>query len=163
LSERIRVADLLASLAREWPAVAARVHLAVPYLYRARDQLFDDVCERLAPYGLRPADVDVLAALRTRPPPRQLTPTVLYRSLLLSSGGLTKILTRLEREGLVERLANPADGRSHLVRLTERGAARLDEVVPVILAQEADFLAPLEAAERQELGRLLAKLVERRG
>jgi len=159
VDERIRVDRLLASVEREWPEVAAGLNPAVPYLYRARDIAFDDLCRRLAPFGMRPADLDVLAALRTRPAPRELTPTVLYRSLLLSSGGLTKILARLEKEGLVERPPNPDDGRSRLVRLTELGERRLDEIVPGVLEHEHEFLAPLSAAEQAELTRLLTKLV----
>ena len=163
MADRIQVADLLASLQREWPEMAARVQPAVPYLYRARDQLFDDLGRRLVPQGLRPADLDVLVALRTRPPPRELTPTVLYRSLFLSSGGLTKILARLEAEGLIERPANPRDGRSRLVRLTALGERRLDEVAAGVIEHERQFLEPLEPDERHELTRLLAKLVRGQG
>ena len=163
MTERIQVVDLLSSLQREWPEMGRRVQPAVPYLYRARDQLFDDLVRRLAPEGLLPADLDVLVALRTQPPPRELTPTVLYRSLFLSSGGLTKILARLEGDGLIERPANPRDGRSRLVRLTEAGERRLDEVAVGVIEHEREFLAPLAPEEQRELTRLLAKLVQGQG
>ena len=95
----------------------------------------------------------------TRPTPRQLTPTALYRSLLLSSGGLTKILHRLEAKGWIDRPANPADGRSLLVRLTRKGKAQVEQVVDAVVAHEEGCLSPLSTTEQAELARLLGKLV----
>ncbi len=153
------VLQLLDSLQREWPTAAAQIQPAVLLLYRARDLLFDDLTETLAPAGLRPADLDVLVALRTRPAPRQLTPTELYRSLLLSSGGLTKILHRLAARGLIDRPAHPADGRSQLVRITAAGEQLLDSLMGRIVAHEERFLATLDPAERAQLTQLLGRLV----
>lgn len=153
------ISQMLQGLASEWPEAARRVHPVVLWLYRARDQLYDDLAAVLAPFDLLPADFDVLAALRTQPHPHTLTPTVLYRSLLLSSGGLTKILHRLEARGLVTRPPNPADRRSRLVRLSPRGQRFLQEALDDVIAHEERFLAPLDAAETRELTRLLSKLV----
>lgn len=156
---RLPVGRLLDSLQREWPAAGKVVQPATLLLYRARDRLFDDLTDTLAPFGLLPADLDVLVALRTQPPPRQLTPTVLYRSLLLSSGGLTKILHRLQNCGLIERPANPDDRRSRLVRLTEAGAQLLDQLLDYLVAHEERFLAPLNTAQRHRLAALLHQLI----
>lgn len=81
MPDQISVDELRANLSREWPAMAARISWAVPYLYRMRDRLYDDLCRRVAPFDLLPADLDVLMALRVQAPSRELTPTVLYRSL----------------------------------------------------------------------------------
>ena len=48
----------------------------------------------------------------------ELTPSALGRLLMLSSGGATALVQRLERAGHVKRAGNPHDGRSNLVRLT---------------------------------------------
>jgi len=131
----------------------------VLYLYRARDQLYQDLTGVLDPWGLLPADLDVLGALRTQPPPWQLTPTELYRSLLLSSGGLTKILHRLQAARLIERSVNPQDRRSRMVILTPAGAALLERAMYGVVEHERRFLEPLDEAEQEHLNRLLAKLV----
>jgi DNA-binding MarR family transcriptional regulator len=157
--ERIDVRQFLASLQRNWPSAAAQVEPAVLLLYRARDRLFDDLTDTLKPHALRPADLDVLVALRTQPAPRQLTPTVLYRSLLLSSGGLTKILHRLTERGLIARPANPEDRRSRLVRLTGAGERLLDRLFDDLVAHERRFVAPLSPAERGQLEQLLGRLI----
>jgi DNA-binding MarR family transcriptional regulator len=158
--ERIDVRQFIASLQRNWPSAAAQVEPAVLLLYRARDRLFDDLGETLKPHGLRPADLDLLVALRTQPLPRQLTPTVLYRSLLLSSGGLTKILHRLTERGLIDRPPNPDDRRSRLVRLTGAGAQLLDRLFDDLVAHEQRFVAPLNRAQRAELEFLLRRLID---
>lgn len=153
------ITELFDRIADHWPEQIGRIKPQVILLYRARDLLLDDLEAALAPYGMRPADLDVLAALRVRPTPRQLTPTELYRSLLISSGGLTKILHRLEAAGWIDRPANPADGRSQLVRLTRKGKAQVEKVVEAVVEHESRGLAPLSAGEQADLARLLGKLV----
>jgi len=157
------LSELLANIERNWPEAAHQLRPPVLYLYRARDQLFQDLVETLAPLGLLPADLDVLGALRVRPPPHEVTPTELYRSLLLSSGGLSKILGRLEVTGLVERRANPADRRSRLVCLSAQGARLVESLLEQVGAHERRFLEPLEPSEQAELARLLIKLVKAGG
>lgn len=154
------VLELFQRLATNWPEVAGQVQPPAVLIYRARDLLLTDLEWVLAEFGMRPADLDVLVALRITPPPRQLTPTELYRSLLLSSGGLTKILYRLEAEGWVDRPANPADGRSRLVRLTRAGKAQVEKVMQQVVAHEERWLAPLSSSERAQLAHLLGKLVD---
>jgi DNA-binding MarR family transcriptional regulator len=153
------VQTLHAHLEANWPEQAGRIRPQAILLYRARDLLLDDLAQVLAPYDMQPADLDVLAALRIRALPHQLTPTELYRALLISSGGLTKILHRLEAAGWIDRPANPTDGRSRLVRLTRRGKAQVEQVIEVVVAHEERCLAPLDAAEQAELERLLDKLL----
>jgi len=159
LDNRLPISQLLDRVRRHWPEAASGLEPGVLYLYRARDQLYRDLTRVLEPWELLPADLDVLGALRTQPGPWRLTPTELYRSLLLSSGGLTKILHRLEAAGLIERTANPEDRRSRMVALTAAGAALLARVMDVVVEHERQFLEPLGEAERQQLNRLLAKLV----
>src|SRR5438445_13685818 len=54
-------------------------------------------------YGLTRGDVGVLSALRTSPPPHTLSPTQLFRGLMMSSAGITKRLDGLEQQGLDKR------------------------------------------------------------
>ena len=64
----------------------------------------------------------MLATLRSVGSPFELRPTDLQARLLLSSGGISNVLNRLERNGLVERQRESNDGRSCWVRLTGEGA-----------------------------------------
>jgi DNA-binding MarR family transcriptional regulator len=159
MNERRSVSRFIANLIHEWPAAGRRVRPAILCLYRTRDHLYEDLERVLRPHDLRPADMDVLVSLRATPSPHELTPTELYRALLMSSGGVTKILHRLQAARLVERPANPLDGRSQLVRLTAAGSARLDAAIEDVIEHERRFMAPLTPVEQAELGRLLDKLL----
>ncbi len=153
------VLELLQRLAANWPEMADRIQPSAVLLYRARDLLLTNLEQVLADHSMRPADLDVLVALRICPCPRQLTPTELCRSLLLSSGGLTKILYRLEAAGWIDRPANPADGRSRLVRLTRRGKTQVEKVLPAVVTHEGQWLSALDVTEQAQLTYLLGKLV----
>jgi DNA-binding MarR family transcriptional regulator len=75
----------------------------------------------LAELGLTYAEFDVLVALHRVGVPYRLTPSELSRSLFLTSGGISNVLQRLSAAGHVERGANPGDGRSRWVQLTDDG------------------------------------------
>ena len=110
-------------------------------------------------HGLTWGEYLVLAALRRAGPPYRMNPTNLYGSVILSSGGMTKRLDRLEDAGLVERLPDPSDRRGRLVGLTTKGLDLVDRVVIDHLANEEQLLGALSARERQELSDLLRKLL----
>src|SRR5258708_25363177 len=77
-------------------------------------------------YGLNRGEVGVLAALRFAGPKQQLSPTRLFKGLMLSSAGITSRLDRLEERGYVKRSPHPDDRRGVLVQLTDSGRHVLD-------------------------------------
>ena len=103
-------------------------------------------------------EYDVLAALSRSGPEYRLTPTELYRSVLVSSATMTERLDRLERRGLIARRAAGRDRRSVLVELTPAGRAVFDQAHPDLLATEAALLDGLPSRDRASLARLLGKL-----
>ena len=78
----------------------------------------------------------------------------------LSSGGMTKRLDRLADAGLVERRPDPNDRRGTLVKLTDRGKATIDALLPVHLTNEQQLLAPLSPAQQRTLDELLRSLLD---
>jgi DNA-binding MarR family transcriptional regulator len=77
--------------------------------------------------------------------------------LLNRAADTTRLLDRLEKAGLVERLPNPADRRGVLVRATPAGRERFEALIPKVQAFHATEWANLDHAEVRELHRLLAK------
>ena len=123
-------------------------------------QLADAALARpLAELGLQPGWFDLLAALRRAGAPYELTPTELTRATMLSSGGITKRLDRLEESGLVRRRGDPADRRGVLVQLTRHGREVIDAAVDAHVANEEDFLRPLPETDQRALNDLLRKLL----
>lgn len=121
----------------------------------ARDRLNPVFAE----FGLQVGEFDVLATLRRSGPPYELTPTALYEATMISSGGMTARLDRLEKAGLIARRRHPTDRRGTLVALTDKGRSLIDDALQLHLQNEHAILASLSEAEQAELNRLLAKLL----
>jgi DNA-binding MarR family transcriptional regulator len=82
----------------------------------------------------------------------------LLQQTLVSSGTMTNRIDRLVASGLVERRADPGDGRGILVVMTLTGLTRVDAAITRLVDAEADMLAALSSADQQKLAALLRKL-----
>lgn len=82
----------------------------------------------------------LLATLERIGPPNASTLTELSRLTLLSLPGASKYLARAEKRQLIERMPNAEDGRSNLLRLTEKGRTLLHKAM---LGQRDHELAPI--------------------
>jgi DNA-binding MarR family transcriptional regulator len=102
---------------------------------------------------------DVLATLRRGGAPYRMTPTALYRELVLTSGAMTNRLDVLERAGLVQRQPDPNDRRGTLIELTKKGKTLLDRAIEDHLQGEAQMMAHLSRDEQRQLAGLLKKLL----
>lgn len=103
-------------------------------------------------------EYDVLAALRRSGPRYRLTPTELYRSVMVTSATMTERLDRLERRKLIARRPAARDRRSILVELTAAGRALIDRAHVDLVSTEAGLLDGLSPGDRATLAKLLAKL-----
>ena len=99
-------------------------------------------------FELMPSDYAVLAALRRAGAPYELAPNHLYTALERSSGGMTKMLKRLEQLGLVKRVGDPEDKRSNRVRLTVQGKRVEEEAFMAFLSKTHQLL---QSASRDDL------------
>jgi DNA-binding MarR family transcriptional regulator len=128
-------------------------------LFRSAHLADAELAEGIASHDLQPGWFDLLAALRRSGAPYELNPTELMRTTMLSSGGMTKRLDRLEDAGFVERRPDPGDRRGTLVGLTRKGKAVIDAAVVTHVANEARLLRPLSATQRRALDELLRVLL----
>jgi DNA-binding MarR family transcriptional regulator len=118
-------------------------------------QLFDP---QIAAHGIQPGDFDVMVTLRIFGEPYELSPTALYRARCLSSGGLTKILHRLEKAGMIKRHSNPKDKRSQLIRLAPKGKRVVEATMKDMARLEGEILAGFKDADVRALTGLLEQL-----
>jgi DNA-binding MarR family transcriptional regulator len=151
--------EIVAAWRRERPDLDVSALEILGRLFRSAALADARLGEGLAGYELQPGWFDLLAALRRAGKPYELNPTQLMRATMLSSGGMTKRLDRMESAGLVQRRPDPSDRRGTLVRLTARGRKLIDEALPVHVANEEKLLASLSARERNELDALLRKVL----
>jgi DNA-binding MarR family transcriptional regulator len=158
---RIGIAELREHQRENWPQAYRDCQPSILRLLRSADDYLRASSEQLASHGLLPAEFDVLAALRRQSPPNCVSPTALCKALLMSSGGLTKLLKRLETAGLIERPANPDDGRSQLVKLSPAGIRSAEQAMATLCELQKQWLAPLADGQRQQLSQLLDQLLAR--
>jgi DNA-binding MarR family transcriptional regulator len=119
--------------------------------------------EELARFGLKIGEFDVLAALRRSGSSGGLTPTDLYRALMLSSGAMSHRLDKLETAGLIERRDDARDKRGYRIALTRKGRELVDQAVVAHVDNEERMLAPLSESERKALNTALRKLLAQLG
>ena len=132
--------------------VIGRISRIAALVQRELDRVF-------AEHELTGADFDVLATLRRSGAPYRLTPGELSRSTMVTTGGMTKRLDRLESTGMIRREADPRDRRGKLIALTPKGRDLVDHAVEAHLGNEERLLAGLPVAKRRELAGLLRELL----
>lgn len=109
-------------------------------------------------YGLTQPSFDVLANLRRSDPPHSKTPSDLASSSMMSTGGMTFRIDRLEAQGLVRRVPSADDRRVVFVQLTDAGIALMDELIERHMRRKSELLHGLNEAEIASLNDLLAKV-----
>lgn len=118
-------------------------------------QALGEVCAR---HGITHDQYNVLRILRGVHPaghPRY----EITRRLIRRAPDVTRLLDRLERQGLVERVRSPEDRRLSLTRITGEGLALLEETDPEILAVHQRFAAPLSEEELREMIRMCGAML----
>ena len=155
-----RAARAAAQWARERPDLETGPMVLLGRLGEAAQVILRDRLNPLfARFGLQPGEFDVLATLRRSGPPYALTPTALYEAAMISSGGMTNRIDRLEAAGWVERRPNPADRRGTLVGLTAAGRTLIDRAVEAHVANQQAIVQHLSPEEAAQLSALLGKLL----
>jgi MarR family 2-MHQ and catechol resistance regulon transcriptional repressor len=112
----------------------------------------------VARHGLTPAEFGVLEALYHKGP---LLLGEIKEKILVTSGGVTYLVDRLEGKGLVERRRCPSDRRASFAALTEEGAALMQRIFPEHVEMLADTLSGLAEAEQAQAAALLRTLGRR--
>lgn len=155
---RDAVDEIAAQWHRELPdlplqsmAVFGRIHRISTKLGARLDRIY-------AEYGIARSEFDVLSAIRRSGDPFTLSPKEISSKLMLSSGGLTGRLDKLEKAGFVERLPDPADRRGLKVRMTAQGREAIEAALRAGIEFHMAKLAVLDSGEREQLDALLRKL-----
>jgi len=107
------------------------------------------------------SELDVLAALYyVSDGSFTLTPTQLYDVMLFSSGGMTKLLKKLESREFICRVENKEDKRSKLVQITQLGKEITSKALKDIVAFEDKYFAKLDLEEQETFKKLIYKMLD---
>jgi DNA-binding MarR family transcriptional regulator len=140
--------------AREWPVPAAMS--ATTSIMRAQQIILAAVDEALRPFDLTFARYEALVLLGFS---RQgsLPLGKMGDRLMLHPTSVTNIIDRLERQGLVSRMAHPTDRRTTLATITEEGRRCVDKATEAVTATQFGMGA-LSNAELDQLTAILRKM-----
>jgi DNA-binding MarR family transcriptional regulator len=153
------LADTLSSWGRERPDLEFTVMGTFLRLGQLQRFALPALEHALETHGVNLGEFDVLAALRRAGAGAALTPTMLAQVAMVSPGGMTNRLDRLERAGLISRSSDPSDRRGSLVALTAAGRRVADAAIETVVASQQALLGVLSDAERGRLDRILDKLL----
>ena len=130
------------------------ITLPMAVLYRAlfgqSGQFLKESCD------LSHAEMDVLTALWITDAP--MSPTELYEATVLSSGGMTKVLVKLQDKKLIRRLPSREDKRSMLVQLNELGVQTAQKCIQSLAQQDQTLFGVLSQEEKDFLKKIMKKL-----
>ncbi|SCL19342.1 DNA-binding transcriptional regulator, MarR family [Micromonospora nigra] len=157
--ERDDVDGIVEQWRRERPGMRPEPMAVFGRIYRLARLVGDEQERTYARWSISRGEFDVLAALRRAGEPYSLAPKALAASLMLTSGGMTGRLDRLERAGLVRRSPDPADRRGLRVTLTPAGRNLVEEAAEAGLTVQRRLLDALPPADRERLADLLRTLL----
>jgi len=134
--------------------VASNLFLLKRLGFAAKQRALDEYEQ----FGLGPYHHAILALLDEGAPETQ---AAIADALGYDRGTLVGLLDELEEQKLIERKRDPDDRRRHLVRLTADGKRTLGRLRTLAARLEDEFLAPLDAEQREALHALLLDLATR--
>jgi DNA-binding MarR family transcriptional regulator len=144
---------------REFPGIDCSGKAVVGRLLHLHEVFLKTINRTLAKHRLKYPAFAVLATLRVQGAPYRMSPTALLDSLILTSGGLSNLLRRLEKAGHIRRMADDVDGRGVIVELTAQGRRIVEPAMRDHADTERLLISMLSREERdtaaQALGRMM--------
>lgn len=155
------VDKIIAQWRRERPDLKLEPMAVIGRIARLSQHFSRGMGKTFAKHGLSAASFDVLATLRRSGAPYQLSPGDLMATTMVTSGTMTNRVDQLVKDGLVERVKNPDDGRGFLISLTDKGFALVDGMLGDHVETQKGLTAALSDEELATLSELLQTYLSR--
>jgi DNA-binding MarR family transcriptional regulator len=120
-------------------------------------EIFNDMSEFLAKFDLSPAQLNMLMIIKHQGKEQGLNQKDLSRRLMVTASNTTRMLVRLQKEGLIERGGHHSDKRINMVKITVKGSKILDKVWPHYIEKVKMLARGLSSKEQRDLSGLLQK------
>ena len=143
----------------EFPDIDCSGKAVVGRLLHLNGIMLAEIERTLARHGLKYPAFAVLATLRVQGAPYRMSPKALLDTLILTSGGLSNLLRRLEAAGSIRRRADEADGRGVIVELTETGRRLVEPAMRDHAQTERRLVATLSSREQAQTASALSKMM----
>ena len=113
--------------------------------------------QRAAKLGFSPGQFPILLELWSED---GLTQKQLLERVDIEQATMANTLSRMERDGLVERRPHPSDKRAQLIFLTDKAAAIQAEAIEAAMAADTDLLKDFRSFERELLLEYIRRILE---
>lgn len=141
---------------KELPDADLAAQSIIARLHRLANHLTGEITAVYAEYGLSEGEFDILCAIRREGEPYEVRPADIAKTTMVTTGGTSKRLDKLEKTGLIERVPHGGgDGRSKWVRLTPVGKDLIEDAFLAHLENERRLVESLGVHDRGELERIL--------
>lgn len=140
--------------ARRFRTPAQRAFVGLLVVAEQAHQRLEELCRRS---GVTHTQYNVLRILRGAHPQGHPRFEIVDR-LIRRAPDVTRLLDRLERQGLIERAWDSANRRQSIARITDRGLALLQEIEPELEKLQDEILAPLSREQVERLATALDRL-----
>jgi len=147
---------------REFPDIDCSGKAVVGRLLHLHEVFLKSVNRTLAKHRLKYPAYAVLATLRVEGAPYRMSPKALLDALILTSGGLSNLLRRLEKAGHIRRLADDTDGRGVIVELTELGRRIVEPAMRDHAETERRLISALSRDEQPVVAEALGRMMRGR-
>ncbi|MGW2396554.1 MarR family winged helix-turn-helix transcriptional regulator [Kitasatospora sp. NPDC001664] len=155
--------DAVDAIAAQWNAVRPDLSTEGMEVFgrmgRISRAVTDSVTQVHANHGIGRGEFDVLATLRRSGEPYTLSPRELTATLMVTTGGMTGRLDKLERAALITRSPDPNDRRGLRITLTEEGLGMVERAVGPGVEVYQRTIAVLTPEETATLNDLLRRLL----
>lgn len=94
---------------------------------------------------------------------QRLAPSHLATRMGMTKGAISKLSDRLGEKRLIERVDNPADGRAHVLALTDDGRTLVPRLAALADANDHVFFGALPPEDQAHLRRILGTLAQAKG
>lgn len=155
--------DRLDRLSGEWSKQRPDMDLSPWQVWGRITRLHDIFLSRLShllgQHDLNFKELQTLGALVVGGPPYEANPNKISQHNLLTSGGMTNALTRMEKKGLITRRKDPRDGRAVIVTVTKEGLETFNDVITKENVIEHKLLDGVSEEERKVVAVVLRKIL----
>ena len=154
------VADMgIAMWLRERPDIDCSGKAITGRILRLAEIFMVAMDQNMARFGVRYSQYAIVGTLRAAGKPYRMSPSELQARLMITSGGLSNLLKRVEKQGFIRRLNDPIDGRGVIVELTPGGFELSEGAMAAQADVERALVSALPAKDQRIMADLLRRLV----
>ncbi len=114
-------------------------------------------------FNLTPAKLNVLMILKHHAHGQGISQVEISKKLIVTPSNMTKLLDKLEKEKLIERVSREGDRRVKLIQITDQGSKVLDAAWPGYKRQLGKLAEGLNLKDQETIARLLMKWIDHLG